>query len=176
MFNFHSIIICLCFFLLCEIYPILSLTNFLFRTWWLDLNQIISRPSAQPISWDLFPWDTLLRLDTLTFSSVQSLSCVWFFATTWIVACQASLSIINSRSLLKLISIESVMPSNHLILCCPLLLLPSIFPSIRVFSNESVLPIRWQKYWSFSFSISLSNEYSGLISFRRDWFDMLALH
>ena len=101
-------------------------------------------------------------------SSVQSLSCVQLFATPWTAACQASLSITNSWSLLKLISIELVMPSNHLILCCPLLLLPSIFPSIRVFSSESVLHIRWPKYWCFSFSISPSNEYSGLISFRID--------
>ena len=108
-------------------------------------------------------------------SSVQSLSCVWFFATPWTAACQASASITNSWSLLKFMSIESMMPSNHLILCHPLLLLPSVFPSIRVFSNESVLPIRWPKYWSFSFSISLSNEYSGLISFRIDWFDLLAV-
>ena len=101
----------------------------------------------------------------LHFSSVQSLSRVWLFATPWTAACQASLSIANSRSLLKLKSIESVMPSNHLILCCPLLLLPSILPDIKVFSNESVLNIRWLKYWSFSFSVSPSNEYSGLISF-----------
>ena len=87
---------------------------------------------------------------------------------------QASLSITNSQSLLKLVSIESVMPSNHLMLCCPLLLLPSVFPSIKVFSNESALHIRWPKYWSFSFSISSSNKYSGLISFRIDWFDLLA--
>ena len=99
------------------------------------------------------------------FSSVQSLSCVWLFATPWTAASQVSMSITNSWSFLKLMSIESVMPSNHLILCCPLLLLPSVFPSIRVFSNESVLHIRWSKYWSFSFSISSSNEYSGLISF-----------
>ena len=106
----------------------------------------------------------------VVFSSVQSLSCVWLFATPWTTACQASLSITNSRSLLKLISIESVMLSNHLILCHPLLLPPSIFLSIRVFSNESVLLIRWPKYWSLSlnFSISPSNEYSGLISFRID--------
>ena len=91
------------------------------------------------------------------------------------IACQAYLSITNSRSLLKLMSTESVMPSNHFILCCPLFLLPSIFPSIRVFSNESVLHIRQPKYWSFSFSISPSNEYSGLISFRMDWFDLLAV-
>ena len=108
-------------------------------------------------------------------SSVQSLSRVQLFAALWTVAQQASLSIINFQSLLKLMSIESVMPSNHVILCCPLLLLPSIFPSIRVFSNESVLRIRWPKYWSFSFSISSSNEFSGLTSFRMDWFDVLAV-
>ena len=104
------------------------------------------------------------------FSSVQLLSHVWLFLTPWTAACQASLSFTNSQSLLRLMSIESVMPSNHLILCCPLLFLPSVSPSIRVFSNESVLCIRWPKYWSFSFSISPSNEYSGLISFRIDWF------
>ena len=109
------------------------------------------------------------------FSSVQSLSRVWLFVTPWIATRQASLSITNSRSLLKLMSIESVMPSNHLILCLPLYLLPSIFPSIRVFSYESVLHIRGPKYWSFSFSISPSNEYSGLISFRMDWLDLLAV-
>ena len=109
------------------------------------------------------------------FSSVQSLSRVWLFATPWTAARQASLSIINSWSLLKLVSIESVMPSNHLILCRPLLLLPSSFPSIRVFSNESALCIRWPKYWSFSFSISPSSEYSGLISFTIDWFALLAV-
>ena len=95
--------------------------------------------------------------------------------TPWTAARQASLSNINSQSLLKLISIEPVMPSNHLILCCPLLLQPSIFPSIKVFSSELVLCIRWPKYWSFSFSISPSNEYSGLISFRIDWLDLLAV-
>ena len=109
------------------------------------------------------------------FSSVQSLSCVWLFATPWTTARQASLSTTNSWSLLKLMSIASVMPSNHLILCHPLLLLPSIFPRIRVFSNMSVLRIRWPKYWSFSFSISPSNEYWGLISFRMDWLDLLAI-
>ena len=109
------------------------------------------------------------------FSSVQSLSRVQLLGTPWTAARQASLSITNSRSLLKLMSIESVMPSNHLNLCHPLLLLPSIFPSIRVFSNESVLCIRWPKYWSFSFSISPSNESSGLISFRIDWFDLCAI-
>ena len=107
------------------------------------------------------------------FSSVQSLSHVWLLATRWTAARQASLSIANSQSLLKLRSIMSVMPSNHLILCHPLLLLPSIFPSIRVFSNESVLCIRWPEYWSFSFSISSSKEYSGLISFRMAWLDLL---
>ena len=103
----------------------------------------------------------------------MSLSRVQLFATPWTVACQASLSIINSQSLLKLMSIKSVMPSNHLILCLPLLFLPSIFLSIRVFSNELLLCIRWPKYWSFS--INTSNEYSGLISFRIDWFDLLAV-
>ena len=108
-------------------------------------------------------------------SSVQLFSRIQLFVTPWTVACQASLSITNSWNLLKLMSIESVMPSNHLILFHPLLLLPSFFPSIRVFSNESVLRIRWPKYWSFSFSISPSNEYSGLISFRMDWLDLLAV-
>ena len=111
----------------------------------------------------------------LPISSVQSLSCVQLFVTPWTAACQASLSITNIRSLLKFMSRESVMPSNHLILCHPLLLLPSIFPSIRGFSNESALCIKWPKYWSFSFSISPSNEYSGLICFRVDWFDLLAV-
>ena len=106
---------------------------------------------------------------------LQLLSCVQLFATPWTAARLASWSIINSGSLLKLMSIESMMPSNHLILCHPLLFLPSIFPSIRVFSNESVLRIRWSKFWSFSFSISPSNEYSGLISFRMDWLDLLAV-
>ena len=108
-------------------------------------------------------------------SSVQLLSHVWLFETPWTAACQASLSITCSRSFLKLMSIESVMPSNHLILCHPLLFLLSIFPSIRVFSNESALCIRWSKYWSFSFSIKLSSENSGLISFKIDWFDLLAV-
>ena len=111
----------------------------------------------------------------IQFSSVQSLSCVRLFATPWTAAHQASLSITNSRSSLRLMSIESVMPSSHLILCRPLLFLPSIFPSIRVFSNESALHIRWPKYSSFSFSISPSNEYSGLISLRMDWLDLLAV-
>ena len=133
------------------------------------------------------PWDSHLLLpaallrwdldcyDSVQFSLVQLLSCFRLFATPWTAACQASLSITNSRSLLKFMSIKSVMPSNHLILCHPLPFLPSIFPSIRVFSKESVLRIRWPKYWSFSFSISPSNEYIGLISFRIDWLDLLAV-
>ena len=115
----------------------------------------------------LFPWTA--------FSSVQLLSHVRLFVTPWISAHQASLSITNSRSPPKPMSVESVIPSNHLILCHPLLLLPSIFPSIRVFSKESFLPIRWPKHWSFSFSISPSNEYSGPISFRMDWLDLPAV-
>ena len=111
----------------------------------------------------------------MEFSSVQSLSHVPLFVTPLTAALQASLSITNSRRLLKLMSIVSVMPSNHLILCHPLLLPPSIFPSIRLFSNELVLPIRWPKYWCFSFSISPSSEYSGLVSVRMDWFDLLAV-
>ena len=115
------------------------------------------------------------RISDMRFSSVQLLSDVQLFVTPWTAGYQASLSITNSWSLLKLMSIQSVMPSNHLILCHPLLLPPSIFPNIRVFSNESVLHIRWPKYWSFSFSISPSNEYSGLISFRMDWLDLFAV-
>ena len=111
----------------------------------------------------------------MLFSSVQSLTCVRLFATPWTTACQASLSVNNSWSLLKLMSTESVIPSNDLTLCRPHLLLPSMFPSIRVFSNESFLPIRWPKYWNFSFNINPSNEYSGLISFRINWLDLLAV-
>ena len=113
-------------------------------------------------------------LKTVQFISVQSLSCVRLFAAPWIAARQASLSITNSQSSLKLMSIESVMPSSHLILCCPLFLLPPIPPSIRVFSNESALRMRWPKYWSFSLSISPSNEHVGLMSFGMDWLDLLA--
>ena len=109
----------------------------------------------------------------LSHSSVQLLSCVWLFVTPWTAAFQASLSITNSRSPPKPMSIELVMPSNHLILCHPLLLLPSIFPSIRVFSNELALCMRWPKYWSFSFNISPTNEHPGLISFKMDWLDLL---
>ena len=126
-----------------------------------------------------FLWDSYSLLVCLyvlwTFSSVQSHSCVRLFATPWTEARQASLSITTSQSLLKLMSMESVMPPNHLILCCPLLLPPSVFSSIKVFSNESVLHITWPKYWSFSFNIIPSNEYSGLISFRMDWLDLLAV-
>ena len=112
---------------------------------------------------------------SVQFISVQSFSSIQLFAKPWMAVHQASLSITNSQTLLRLLSIESVMASNHLILCCPLLLLPSIFPSTRVFSYESVLHIRWPKYWSFSFSISPSNEYSGLISFSMDWLNLLAV-
>ena len=124
-------------------------------------RSIDSKQLLEPVSYEL--------------SSVQSLSRVQLFVTPWTAACQASLCITNSQSLLKLMSIELVMPSNHLILCHPLFLLPSIFTNIRVFSSGSVLCIRWPNYWSFSFSINSSNEYSGLISFRMDWFDLLAV-
>jgi len=115
------------------------------------------------------------HLSVFQFSSIQSFSHVWLFVTPWTAACQTSLSITNSQSLPKPMSVESVMPSNHLILCRLLLLLPLIFPSIRTFSNESALRMRWPKDWSFSFSISPSKEYSGLISFRMDWLDLLAV-
>ena len=122
------------------------------------------------------PHICVIKIHPLTIlSSVQSPSRVRLFATPWTAACQASLSITNSQSSPKLMSSESVMPSNHLILCRPLLLLPPIFPSIRVFSNESALCIRWPKYWSFSFNISPSNEHPGLIFFRMDWLDLLAV-
>ena len=124
-------------------------------------------------------WEKGLRKgvtgNKIQFSSDRSLSCVQLFVTPWTVAYQASLAITNSWSLVKPMSIESVMLSNHLILCCPLLLLPSVFPRIRVFSNGSVLHIRWPKYWSFSFSISPSNEHPGLIFFKMDWLDLLAV-
>ena len=130
------------------------------------------------VSYFLYPfihqW-TLRLLPSLQFSLVQSLSRGWLFGTPWTIACQASLSITSSQSLPKLMSTELVIPSNHLIFCRPLLLLPSIFPSIRVFSNGSTLHIRWPKYWRFSFNISPSNEYPGLISFRIDCFDLLAV-
>ena len=141
-------------------------------------GQIIeASASASVLPMNIHGWLRLglTGLISLLSSSDQSLSRVWLFVIPWTVACQASLSITNSWSLLKLMSIESVMPSNHLILCHPLLLPPSVFPSIRIFSNESVLCIRWPKYWSFSFNISPSKEYSGLISFRIDWLDLLAV-
>ena len=118
---------------------------------------------------------TAFSSDVIVVAVVQLLSCVWLFASPWTTTCQASLSITISLSFLKPMSIKSVMPSNRLTLCCLLLLLPSIFPSIRVFSNVSVLHIRWPEYWSFSFSVRPSNEYSELISFRIDWFDILAV-
>ena len=125
----------------------------------------------------IFPSSSIFQIlsKALQFSPVQSLSHVQLFVTPWATAHQVALSITNSRSLLKLMSIEPVMPSNHFILYCPLLLPPSIFPSIRVFSNESALHIRWPKYWSFSYSISPTNEHPGLISFRMDWLDLLAV-
>ena len=131
----------------------------------------LSREFSRQEYWSGLPFPSLV----LYISSVQSLSHVRLFATPWTAACQASLSITNSWSILKLMSITSVMPSNRLILCHPFLLLPSIFPSIRVFSYESVCHIRWPKYWSFSFNISPSNECSGLISFRMDWLDLFAV-
>ena len=147
--------------------------------WWEYLHH--GDQQMPPIRALLLPWHPkpVIRLSiylpNTSLSSVQSLSHVWLFATPWIAARQASLSITNSWSLPKTMSIESVMPSNHLILYRTLLLLPSIFPSIRVFLNESALCIRWPKYWSFSFHISPSNEHPGLISFRMDWLDLLAV-
>ena len=138
-----------------------------------------SRPlllNTETLTISLWQWVKLVKkVKRYHHSSVQSLGHVRLFATPWTATCQASLSITNSRSLLKLMSIELVISSNHLILCCPLLLLPSIFPQIKVFSNESVLCIRWPKYWRFSFSTSPSNEYSRLISLRIDWFNLLAV-
>ena len=127
----------------------------------------ITNITCKPETWSTF-------LDHIL-SSVQLLGHFWFFMTPWTAARLASPSITNSQSLLKLMSIKSVMPSNHLIFCHPLLLLPSIFPNIRIFSSESVPHIRWPKYWCFSFSISPSNEYSGFFSFRMDWLDLLAV-
>ena len=127
------------------------------------------------VNTSLFKVVLLFFVSLLRMASVQSLSRVWLFATPWIAACQAALSITNSRSLLKFMFIELVMPSSHLILCRLLFLLPPIPPSIRVFSNESTLHMRWPKYWSFSFNIIPSHEHSGLISFRIDWLDLLAV-
>ena len=132
----------------------------------------ISNLKVRAFSYSYLPYGKKVLMLVIVF--VQSLSSVWLFVTSLTAACQASLSLSISQSLLKLMSIKLVMPSNHLILCYPFLLLPSLFPSIRVFSNESALLLRWPKYWSFS--ISPSSDYSGLISFRIDWFDLLALH
>ena len=139
-----------------------------------SLTTLRKKPST-PHNWFSPSHFNCCTFKMFQFSLVQSLSHIQLFATPWTAPHQASLSITNSQSLPKLMSIESVVPSNHLILCCPLLLPPSIFPSIGVFSNEAVLHIRWPKYWSFSISISLSNEYLGLISFRMDWLDLLAV-
>ena len=141
--------------------------NFLFPFWFFSVTCWLFRN----VLFNLHVFTSL----TVFSCSVQSLSRVWLFVTPWTAASQASLSITNSRSLFKCMSIELVMPSNHLILCRPLLLPPSIFPSIRVFSNESVLCIRWPNYWSFSFNISPLNEYSGMISLRIDWLDLFAV-
>ena len=157
--------------------------NKLLLIWANDFQQEVPRPFSE---WkDSLFWGkwistcTRIKLNSYltpyTFVVVQSFSHVWLFATLWTVACQAPLSFTISWSMLKLMSIELVIPSNHLILCHPLLHLPLIFPRIRVFSNESVLPIRWLKYWGFHFSINPSNEYSVLISFRIGWFDLLAV-
>ena len=148
--------------------PVWNLTNYFWHV------QSVTAPSpytAEVFYFILFAFHCVFLL--LLLFAVQSLSCVRLFATLWDVASQASLSFTISQSLFKLMSVESVMLSNHLILFHPLLLWPSIFPSIKVFSNESALHIRWPNYWSFSFSISPSNEYSGLIYFRMDWFDLL---
>ena len=139
------------------------------------LKQTNKQTKKKPKRFCFYTTSHVLKEILKGISSVQLLSHVWQFGTPWTAAGQSSLSITNSQSLLKFMSVESVMPSNHLILCCPLLLLPSNFPSIRVFSNELVLPIRWPKYCSFSFSTSPSNQYIGLISFRMDWLDLLAV-
>ena len=138
----------------------------------------VGRSCRIKCEWGPLKWSSGLTLERsllVQFSLFQSHSCVQLFVTPWTAARQASLSITNSQSILKLMSIESTMSTNHLILCWPLLLLPSIFSSIRVFSDESVLCIKWPKYWSFSFSMSPSNEYSGLISFKMDWLNLLAV-
>ena len=163
---FHGFCFCFIFF---DINP----TDGLWASWIYGLLSDINLEIFSFLLLEIFLM--ILSLFLLLLRSVQSLSHVCLFAIPWTAVHQASLSITNSRSLLKLMSIELVMPSNHFILCHPLLLLPSIFPSIRVFSNKSILCIRWPKYWSFIFSISSSNEYSGPISFRMDWLDLLAV-
>ena len=147
-------------------YPLFWFTSLF---WWSQLSDNVLRIKT------LEKWNVIFEIDFHLPVVVQLLSCIWLFETPWTVAHQISLSFTTSWSLFNLMSVESVMPSNHLILVHPLLLLPSIFPSIRVFSSESSSHIRWLKYWSFSFSISPSSEYSGLISFRIDWFDFLAV-
>ena len=172
-----------------EKYPAASITEgWLVGSWKVGKVYVIANGQTDAIDhavWDPFVSESAsfcyyrLNVQNSFFKqrnlSVQSISHVWLFATPWTAVHQACLSITNSRSLIKLMSIESVMPSNHLILCLPLRLSSSVFPSIRIFSNESVLHSRWPKYWSFSFSISPSNEYSGLISFRMDWLDLFAV-
>ena len=162
-----------------------SLWDFVVLSYYYNLVSLHSCSEWQPGMIEKKKFSSVLNIETniilkqqkelYHFPSVQSLSRVWLFATPWTATCQASLSITNSRSLPKPMSIKSVMPSNHLILCHPLLLLPSIFPSIKVFPKESALCIRWPKYWSFTFNISPSNEYSGPISFRMHWLDLLAV-
>ena len=154
--------------------PLLQINLAMFPSWSnQDYPSTVTKKQTLLLECIFKTW--LISLSFIHLSSVQSPSHAWLLATPWTAACQASLSFTNSWSLLKLMSFESVMPSNHLVFCRPLLLLPPIFPSIRIFSNKSVLCIRWPKYWSFSFSISPSNEYSGLISFRMDWFDLFAV-
>ena len=144
-------------------------------SFWLTLLSIVISSPSMLLQIALFHSFLWLSEYSVQFSSVQLLSRVWLFVTPWTAVCQASLSITSSWNPPKPMSIELVMPSNHLILCHPLLLLPSIFPNIRVFSNESALHVRWSKYWSFSFNLSPSNEHPGLISFRMDWLDLLAV-
>ena len=162
-----SILQCSAFFLVQLSHPYMTSGKNIALTRWTFVDKVIS------LLFSMLSRLLILSFQGIQFSSVQSLSCVQLFATPWTPACQASLSITNSRSPPKPMSIKSMMPSNHLILCHPLLLLPSIFPIIRVFSNESALCIRWPMYWSFSFNISPSNEHPGLISFRIDWLDFL---
>ena len=144
------------------------------EAWYAEVCGIAKRPTWLS-DWTELTTSYIYKTEAVQFSSVWSLSRVQFFVTQWTAACQTFLSINNFWSLLKLMSIDLVLPSNHLVLCHPLLLLPLIFPSIRVFSKESVLHIKWPKYWSFSFSISPSSEYSGLISFRIDWFNLFVV-